>query len=571
MVLWQLDTGREQFLPHLSAAVESIVVSPSGTSYAVRLSSNSAMVLSTTELQPIVTISGIQISTPSQPAIQPPQMFGVTPNQNVSTDSLVPAALNSVNGDGQLLLSVPATYSTRSGLPGTGSNVFLQTLDTRSGSQISRQALTRTKVTDLNIGPESNIIEEPNVVLLQLSNDGKWLATVDEWTPPIQDNKSLAIDNLMEKFEQNSRMEVFLKFWAWSSENQTWELVSRIDGPHANPSVSGASTRVLDLTTDPSALGFTTVGQDDLVKSWRPRTRYRDGIRVRGKDGKSLVNWICQHSTTLPTIEDGQSDPISHLSTAKAAISNDGSLLVVGHQSRVGSTIHLIDTDTGDIHYTRSDLLSGVLLEIGIVSQYLILLSNELVVWDLINDQINYGFSLRTHGLQRKREIAATHLAVDQQNQTFALAIPEIGQTESMTKVMTRLAIFDPSRPTPVFTASLPQTLKVLLPAAHRKGYLAINSAAEIQNVTPSASVYQQNLHPPKIDQIGTAGLENLFQIDSTRKEDSVKYLITNISASDHLVVRQHQLADIFEVGPSFALPSVTDLFEQVADLFIKK
>src|SRR5438045_2357373 len=60
MVLWQLDTGRQQYLPNLSATIQNIVVSPSGVSYAVHLGDNSTMVLSTADLKPTANISGIQ-------------------------------------------------------------------------------------------------------------------------------------------------------------------------------------------------------------------------------------------------------------------------------------------------------------------------------------------------------------------------------------------------------------------------------------------------------------------------------------------------------------------------------
>ena len=67
LVLWQLDTNLKQFLPHLSAAIESLAVSPKGTLYALRLSDNSVIVLSTAELEPIANIVGLQSYTLSRP------------------------------------------------------------------------------------------------------------------------------------------------------------------------------------------------------------------------------------------------------------------------------------------------------------------------------------------------------------------------------------------------------------------------------------------------------------------------------------------------------------------------
>src|SRR4051794_8605404 len=58
--MWQLDTAKLDFLPHLGATIENIVVSPRGSSYAVHLDDNSTMVLSTAEMVPTTYVSGVQ-------------------------------------------------------------------------------------------------------------------------------------------------------------------------------------------------------------------------------------------------------------------------------------------------------------------------------------------------------------------------------------------------------------------------------------------------------------------------------------------------------------------------------
>ena len=585
LLQWQLDTGRKQFLPHLSAAIESVVVSPSGSSYAVRLANNSAMVLSTTELEPTVTISGIQMPTQVPSALQPPKVASVTTSspQNHGATSRMSATVSPL-GTGQLLVAVPAESSSRVGIPQTSSATFLQTLDIVSGSQISKQALSRTKVTTLNMGPESNIIEEPHVTQLQISHDGQWLASIDEWTPPRQDIAPLTIDQQATKDEQISRIEVYLKFWSWNNEIQTWELVARIDAPHATETgLSQKSAQVLDLIADPSTLGFITLGVDGLVKSWRPRNRYRDGIEVHGKDGKPLTNWFCGQSTTLPTLYNSPDMENVYLPAAKLAVSADGSLLAVGYQSSSQSMVHLINTEKGDIHSTRSDLLLGTLVGIGIIDRYLILLSEELIVWDLVDDQLSYGFQLRSVGLQRAKATSATHLAVDQRNHTFAVAVPDICNTrESRPQLRAQLVVFDPAQSTPLSTSSLPRSLVHLLPVPFRKGYLAIDTTSEMRLVTPLSDFFSKSQDLPKVDKVTTAGLENLFGktgAASVRK-DGVEQLSVpgkatskkeyDLAIEDMPVVRQKQLAEIFDAGPSFALPSVMDLFEQVAGLFSK-
>ena len=67
---------------------------------------------------------------------------------------------------------------------------------------------------------------------MKISHDGNWLATVDEWVPPMRDLEFLSHQGKDVERERQLRREVFLKFWQWNKENDTWKLVSRIDAPH---------------------------------------------------------------------------------------------------------------------------------------------------------------------------------------------------------------------------------------------------------------------------------------------------------------------------------------------------
>lgn len=580
LVLWQLETEQRQHLPHLGAAIESIVVSPSGSSYAIRLADNSAMIISTSELQPTFSIAGIQI-----PAIQPARLpLPFVPTVTLATEkgavqrSRCPACA-CLSGPGRLLLAVPpATTSRQSALMPPNAS-YLQTFDVEAAHQISRQALTRTKVTTLNMGPESNFIEEPNVTHIQTSSDGRWLASVDEWMPPKRDLEPFAFDQERVLEELVFREEIYLKLWSWNDDTKVWELISRIDDPHAPPSGNHYHQGgVLDLVPDPSSVAFATVGEDGIVKTWKPAIRRRNGLEVKSKNGKSLTAWHCQHTTTLET-----SELITEngLLGAKLAYSQDGSILAAGLQSSMAFPIYIIDTHYGEIKSVHTGLYDGPLLGLGIVHKYLVTLSKELRVYDLVDDKLSYGVDLSAHGLSPETRFIRSHLAVDTNNSLFAIAIPLSTETD----LGSQIVVFDPTDARPQFLAHLPSAVTTLLPASGRKGFYAIDSAAQVRAIRPGQSMPSASTLLPEDQPAPTRGINDIFGNGQKMLSHGDTSMGAGLSLArfgnlthesgfennDVAVVSQNRLAEVFEVGSSYALPPVTELFEQVASLYAGK
>lgn len=173
MVIWQLDTGQQQFLPHLSAGIQHLAVSKTGSAYSVHLADNSVMVLSTSELQPVAYISGLILRKRR-------------PNEKKAKK--IPAVLHPKDA-ALIALAAPADHSDKVNF--STKATLLQTYNTRTQQQSQRQALVRNNITTLNVDPSGRPIQEPDVTHLRISHDGKWLATVDEWAPPECDMKSL--------------------------------------------------------------------------------------------------------------------------------------------------------------------------------------------------------------------------------------------------------------------------------------------------------------------------------------------------------------------------------------------
>ena len=580
MVLWQLETGHKQVLPHLSAPIESIVVSPSGPFYCVRLSDNSAMILSTSELQPIFSVAGIQFPVSRNAVTSPPFVPSVdAPSQGSLPEhkSCFPAVVNP-SKPGHLLLAVPSSMTSRL-IPRTHHrSCYLQTFDIASAHQVSKQALTRTKDTILNMGPEHNLIEEPSVTHMQISHDAQWLATIDEWLPPRRDVALLAFDKAREAEEQSKRLEVYLKIWMWDEQSKIWVLNSRVDNPHT----SNLKT-VFDLASDPSCISFATIGDDYALRVWKPSVQNRDGRKVGGSGGKNSMNWRCRYVTLFEELTSvGKGDQ-----GGKLVYSPDGSVIAAGYRVSSPSTIYLVDSSSGEIQHTLTSFYSGPLLGLGIVDRYLVILSHELRVWDLVTEEHSFGFSLRQYGLSLEKLVVTTHLAINARHGTFAISLPETAQTsKTATKLQSHIMVFDPTTPLPLFEAKTPDTTTALLPAMERKGYYAIESTALVRIFSPGLSMPTTSRQDLSDRKDSSRRLNNIYGNANNAKpkihdisEDEVisniefprVHVVPSTEKDDVPVISPDKLAEIFDKGSAFTLPPVSELFEQVASMFLSQ
>ncbi|KAL9003742.1 MAG: hypothetical protein Q9188_003406 [Gyalolechia gomerana] len=564
------------------ASLDGIVVSPSGSSYAVRLSDNSAMILSTAELKPTFSVAGIQLPADANIDLQLPYLPSVDAPVRKSVPSRrlrFPVA----SGPLGVLCAVPAATASRlpSLLPQHAS--YLQTFDIASAHQISRQALTRTKATDLNIGPESNTIEEPNIVLMQVSHDGQWLATVDEWMPPKRDLATVTHDDEQATKELRARKEIFMKFWSCNNDTKLWELVSRIDDLHAHDSdIADREYRILDLASNPTSTSFATVGSDGFVRIWAMTARERHGSTIKNNQGRNLMGWHCR---SIISIDPEASSP--HIYTgAKLAYSSDGSCLAAACSSCLPWTVHLIDVQRSTARTGPYGPLEGPLYGLGIIDRYLIMLSEQLLVWNLVTQRLVYGFTLLSQLSQCTPQDQPNHLAVDAQGGTFALALSTRTDSQAAkgAKLGSEIMVFEPANPGPVFVQKLPQSATALTTRYNCPGYLVVDSAAEIRTLAPRLFRPVPSTALPSPPATPSRGLHEIYgnprNVVDSGGEEVPKQFATSLSAlsieprigdQESNVVPQERLAEIFDVGPAYAMPPVTDLFERVAHLFAGK
>ncbi len=569
------------FLPHLSASVENIVVSVRGSAYALHLDDNSAMVLSTAEMKPITYVAGVQTLVSPQP-FSKDELVRRVGQQWTSRLFKTPTAIDPSDTS---RISFCVGNGQQIGYSGSGPSIpLLQTLDLNTIQSISKQALTRTNPTDVNMTAKGHPITEPRITEMAYSHDGHWLATIDEWQPAFRDVSSL-------EGAASERREVYLKFWAVSPEDHSLELITRINAPH----YSGQSEPVFDLAADPSSHRFATIGKDGVVRLWQPALRKRDGIVVKSQSGHPLQTWSCSQAIHLreKQVPEDAVAVRSHLQNSGAlSFSEDGSILVCAFGNGQESIVHVIDAESGKIRSSLNGLCQGDIQGVGLISSSLIIVSDDLVVYDLVLDELRYGIQLRGGDFEKSSATCGpsilTHLALDRRTASFAVAISR-RKLESLS-VRTELAVFGPGRSAPELVREFPAPITAVVPSVGASGFLVLDAAARLWSVargTETRSAFAQSLADLHLDQEEAAAggegspiedtsvaLAEVAGEDEDEDEDEDSEMEVDVPGGGDdddvypAVVPPQRLAELFDVAPAFAMPPIEDTFYQVAKLF---
>lgn len=406
LCIWQMVTGKKQFLPHLSAEIEHITISPSGASYALQMADNSIMVLSTSELKPIAHFPDIQAQIPPVNVAKLHEPQSKTSQQLPVNNFRMAGTVHPTDAD-SLLFAVPPSASAASS---SLSRPFLQSFSLSSQRHQYRQALTRNNITDLNTGPNGLPIQSPDISLVALTPDGKTMATVESWTPLPSDFSFLAHDDNLDNSATQSRCEVYLKFWNWDTNNSRWALQTRISNPHPLDSASPGS--VLELVSDPTTPRFFTLGTDSTVRTWTHKSS----------------DWISTDSLSLPAspiLTTPSSSTLHPPTIASLTISPDASLLATTLASSP-TQIHLLSTTTSLSKLCTLPTVSGHVHALSFSTRYLISLSTtSLDIFDIPTLEKKATHPLRSSSSKDKIHLAQRqrHLAVTKEGYV-AVAVP---------------------------------------------------------------------------------------------------------------------------------------------------
>jgi NET1-associated nuclear protein 1 (U3 small nucleolar RNA-associated protein 17) len=456
-------------------------------------------------------------------------------------------------------------------MSGEFSAPFLQSFDLESFTSVSKQALARTQPTDVNITNKGNLIDEPLVTHVAFSADGKWLASVDDWTPPSRDIENVGGD-VKEQLVRD-RHETYIKFWDARNGDDSFALVSRVNAPHA----TSHTETVLDLASNPASAGFATVGTDGFVRLWHPRARQQGGIPVKESNGQDAFSWTCTHVIAVgdalgqDNIVDLTDSPAPTKPQGCVTYSEDGSTLFAAYGGINGGVIHVIDATSGEIIKVLEGLWTGRLQAIRALSPYLIVLSDELRVFDVVGDELRYGIVIpKIPGVTELLQ-----LAVDYTSGHFAVTLP-VGESSS-------IGVFDPAEPEPLLVRSTPHRIVSLVSAHNASGFVALDDSAQIWVIAEgsdpasvSAARPLQDLHLDGITGDVDSDEKQVALVDEDAEMASDDEAAGEVDEEEDVdmedvahptVLQQQHLADIFDSAPAFAAPSVEDMFYKVTSL----
>ncbi|KAL5519149.1 NAN1_1 [Sanghuangporus vaninii] len=226
LVIWQIQTGRKEFVPRLGSPISTITVRTNGETeeYLVGLSDGSYLFVDSGSLAVNRTITCIRLDPKGtgRPAHTPVPLAA---HRKTST-LILPASHPS-----SLQMFSPATSA-------------LSELEISSTNRVSRR--------------DEKEIEFARVDFVAVSPSGDWMATID-----VRDN------------DEEFSTEVNLKIWRWDS--CTWSLNTRVERPHGPKKVVAMSFCPRMAKSEGLLM---TVGLDGNVKTWCIRSIVAKGTNI---------------------------------------------------------------------------------------------------------------------------------------------------------------------------------------------------------------------------------------------------------------------------------------------------
>ncbi|KAI8055478.1 WD40-repeat-containing domain protein [Syncephalis plumigaleata] len=362
LVIWHLRSATKQFLPHLGADINSVAVSPDQSSYAIAQQSNSVRIINALDLTQKQVVQGLKINASDKMRLLSGSI-AIEPR----TGNLV------LNGSaGSLQFYNPIT------------NRHILDLEVTPVSHLARVAKRQSSAIRNTPSNRQNIYE-PVVDHVAFTSDGRWMITADS------------------RIGSQTLSEQFLKFWAFDTKKQSYQLRTRVDAPHQDMITSISTTVRHNIPL------VVTTGKDGRWKAWGLQT-----------DNKTKY-WTCVSSCDYRGMQ-----PLW------SALSDDGSVLAVAFDSTItlwdpwyATLKHVFSYSINQRHIQQLDFIA--------TTPYLVATTDQhLYVWNLLTCSVQWCIQMKVQ-----------QLAIDPNSTQFSV----IGSTATLPGKF--LFIFDPRQSVP--------------------------------------------------------------------------------------------------------------------------
>ncbi|KAH9942941.1 WD40 repeat-like protein [Amylocystis lapponica] len=240
LVIWQLHTGKKEFVPRVGAPVVHVALSTpvnGEEEYLLSLADASFVFINSGTLKISRSMARIKLD----PAIS---------HSRPSASTAVPLAVHPSTSTLILPSSHPSSLQTFA--PSTSK--LLSEIEVSPSNRVSRR--------------DEKPLEPSRVECVVMSDSGEWMTTIDSRVG-----------------DEAFRGEVYLKIWWWDHKSEYWILNTRIDRPHGLMKVTGVAFNP-GMKTKESLLLVTT-GSDGNIKTWRIRS-------MKTKSGGSDAFWVAR-------------------------------------------------------------------------------------------------------------------------------------------------------------------------------------------------------------------------------------------------------------------------------------
>ncbi|KAJ7070869.1 WD40 repeat-like protein [Mycena amicta] len=241
LVIWQLHTGKREYIPRLGSPIKTISVAKSAgreEEYLLGLADATYAFVSAAALKLTRSYSRFKLDPSAVPRSTPSTSTTSTPlSVHTPTSTLI------------LPSSHPSSLQIFSPLSGT----LVSELEVSPSNRVSRR--------------DEKPIEPCRVERVAVSVDGDWLASIDG-----------------REGDEDTHGESYLKIWSWDRKTGYWILNTRIDRPHGLERVTGLAFSASDEGQAPL---LATAGADGAVKTWRTKT-------VKNKSGSQEEFWLAR-------------------------------------------------------------------------------------------------------------------------------------------------------------------------------------------------------------------------------------------------------------------------------------